>query len=655
DGRDRRLPPFAAGAVRILAPEPDVSIYYGRGARRSLAAFARRIGEGDEVTPERRDPWTFPGVRRVPAPENLSAADWRRLREAHEGQADAVRLIDRAANNTSLCFIIEVAGKRLMFPGDAELESWEVMTERGVLDGPIDFLKVSHHGSHNGTPLGTPLDTLLPRARRRQSKVLVSTRRDVYGIHNPVPDEALLDELRRRATVYTTEDAVDGHVDIYLDASTDAAPRRPRRRGRRAAQPVAQPDDGTPHGNPFDLARRRTPRPAARPGGARPLNSGEHVWIGSLGAELACRQEKLDGARFESLPRRHAEDRLSYGELVALSGDFYGSPSELYEEQPAALPWLWEPNDLGDLRDMFRAELDWIANDGKSPYPDFNVRMAWNAKSFLELALANTDHFGWHNMAAYCRFHAAALEIAKRAQGRDGETWVRAIYYNAYADHFLTDCFAAGHVRVPRAQIRAWALGRGYSDKLGGALSKLLHDQDGHIGTLHADHDGQTEGLRVANARGEAWNTRCDGQLFLRNGQGDPGAAPAVQIPVQAVAASVGELLRAWRHGALPDGTYAATAFVAFPHPETKPLEQKFSVKAWPKKRLDELIANVQWYSKVPWIGPGVNRNNILELFEALPDLMRQFRATVNADQERNAMLHRRVAPEYLAAYAVIR
>jgi hypothetical protein len=129
----------------------------------------------------------------------------------------AARFIDRAQNNTSLCLLIEVAGKRLLFPGDAELESWAFMRQhcRAHLK-PVDFLKVAHHGSHNGTPLDV-LDLLLPVSRARRAKVLVSTKRHVYGTRNPVPDAGLLKELGRRcAELVTTDGRTGTHVDVTL-------------------------------------------------------------------------------------------------------------------------------------------------------------------------------------------------------------------------------------------------------------------------------------------------------------------------------------------------------------------------------------------------------------------------------------------------------
>ncbi|MFN7131478.1 MAG: hypothetical protein ACK4N5_05305, partial [Myxococcales bacterium] len=259
------------------------------------------------------------------------------------------------------------------------------------------------------------------------------------------------------------------------------------------------------------MARRRKEGARGRP---FRFASGEHVFLGDAGAAEACRTLRQQGvaiadAHFEAVRRRHGEERFSYGELVALSGDFYRSPEELFEEKPAPLPWLWEDNDLSDLRKMFDEELKWIearqSGRGAPVYPDFNVRMAWNAKAYVELALDNVDHFGWHNMVAYCRHHQRALELAASAAGRNDERWAQALVTNAFADHFLTDAFAAGHVRVPRAEIRAWARAQGLSDKLAGALSKLLHDQDGHVRSVHATDEGALaadEGLPVRNARG---------------------------------------------------------------------------------------------------------------------------------------------------------
>ncbi|MBY0274349.1 hypothetical protein K2Z84_03335 [Candidatus Binatia bacterium] len=392
--------------------------------------------------------------------------------------------------------------------------------------------------------------------------------------------------------------------------------------------------------------------------GAKPFESGEHIWLGGKGADLACQMLDKEGhgvfdkSIFASIKRLHSNDRLSYGELVALSGDFYETPEELFEEKPALLPWLWEDHDLSDLRDIFGQELAWIEDQHRGPggYPDNNIRMAWNAKGYVELALRNTSHFGWHNMVAYVTHHATALDLARQANGQSNDTWRRALFTNAFADHFLTDGFAAGHVRVPRAAIREWALDRGYSDKLAGALSKVLHDQDGHIDTLHSAGEGQlsdAEGLRVLNAAGDSWFARCDGQLFMPRKAAD---TPAVQMTVHAVAESVRELLLAWREQTLPAGPYAATRLVPFPHPDAPKLIDKFS-PSMPEPAFQKLVDSVKWYTKIPWIGPGLGADEIRALFASLPGIMQQFRAIISVDLNQDQTLTERLAPGYVTGF----
>ena len=71
------------------------------------------------------------------------------------GLLGAASILERSVNNTSLFLVLEVAGTRLIFPGDAQEGAW-----RHVLQNPAKaallrdaaFYKVGHHGSHNATP-----------------------------------------------------------------------------------------------------------------------------------------------------------------------------------------------------------------------------------------------------------------------------------------------------------------------------------------------------------------------------------------------------------------------------------------------------------------------------------------------------------------------
>ena len=391
-----------------------------------------------------------------------------------------------------------------------------------------------------------------------------------------------------------------------------------------------RPETRGPTGDPLRLFVAELERNRAAPHyQQKRFASGEHVWLGNAGLQRACERRGEVAGRHNRVARRSEDVVLSYGEIVALSGDFYASPEDLFDERPALVPWLWEDNDLSDLQAAFAAELKWIRGARGLEYPDKNLAYWWNAKHYIELALANDVHFGWHNVVAYCRHHATALEQARRARETgDPVDWRRARYTNGFADHFLTDAFAAGHIRVPRAQTRAWAAERGYSEKLAGTLCKLVHDQDGHVDTLHGDPHKHTgaEGLRVTNARGDDWVTRCDNQLFIARVKD-----PAIEQPVAAVAASCDELLGAYLHGEVVTGEFAALERVPFPHPAIESFCAKFTPRI-DSGALDALVRSVAWYSKIPLSGARITCEVVLEYFAALPAIMKQFRADVAAD-----------------------
>jgi hypothetical protein len=219
-GKAKDASTFKNIKIQVLAPEPDVSVYYSANAQqRALTASLAATGGATPGRQSRRAGsvkdfnWDFPSVLRATAGERtgVSQSDFERLRRAiREDGVTAARFIDKAQNNTSLCLLIEAAGQRLLLPGDAELESWGMMERkcRSALK-PVDFLKVAHHGSHNGTPLEL-LDCLLPVKRKAHAQVLVSTKRKVYGTKNPVPDDSLLAELKSRCRKLVTTDGAAG-------------------------------------------------------------------------------------------------------------------------------------------------------------------------------------------------------------------------------------------------------------------------------------------------------------------------------------------------------------------------------------------------------------------------------------------------------------
>ena len=117
---------------------------------------------------------------------------------------------NEVVNNTSVVLLLEWRNKKLLFPGDAEHHSWELMWQNAnaELSSPLNFLKVSHHGSHNGTPynlndqtdsINEILDSLLPKSNASHAKAVVSTLAGrIHAVHNPVPFLGLMNELSGR-------------------------------------------------------------------------------------------------------------------------------------------------------------------------------------------------------------------------------------------------------------------------------------------------------------------------------------------------------------------------------------------------------------------------------------------------------------------------
>ncbi len=130
------------------------------------------------------------------------------------------RVMDHALNNTSVILLIEVEGKKLLFPGDAQIESWDY-----VLNGPhaernrkllagVNLYKVGHHASLNGTP-----KTLWKLMRERKDLTedgdlvcLLSSRIDIHGkIKNgtEVPRKKLVDALKKGSELLATAWDID--------------------------------------------------------------------------------------------------------------------------------------------------------------------------------------------------------------------------------------------------------------------------------------------------------------------------------------------------------------------------------------------------------------------------------------------------------------
>lgn len=159
---------------------------------------------------------------------------------------------------------------------------------------------------------------------------------------------------------------------------------------------------------------------------------------------------------------------LTYGEVVALAGDYYATPEELTAELTPA------------VADAIR---------GVTPTDEgtflLNTHRGWF--DYASLANENQDHFAPRSWARYARHHAEALKLAAVDRNLN-----EALVRNAFADHFLTDAFASGHLRVPRSALVG----------LTGALpTRKMHDEENEYG------------LWVQSANGFLWRSYGDDYL----------------------------------------------------------------------------------------------------------------------------------------------
>ena len=145
-----------------------------------------------------------------------------------------VRALDDALNNTSLVLLFEAGGRRLLFPGDAQIENWSYVLT-GEDEHPqslrsaarleqIDLYKVGHHGSRNATPR-----SLVGMWKQHGSHVtsLMSTLPGVHGEseETEVPRRILVKALDAVGTVRRTDRLRAG--ELFLEVSASTADRKP--------------------------------------------------------------------------------------------------------------------------------------------------------------------------------------------------------------------------------------------------------------------------------------------------------------------------------------------------------------------------------------------------------------------------------------------
>src|SRR6185436_9276862 len=127
-----------------------------------------------------------------------------------------VRVLDDEMNNTSVILLFEVGGKKLLFPGDAQIENWEyALAQPAVakLLQDVSVYKVGHHGSRNATPktLWNLFEHRTTDAKTASRlRTVISTMKGKHGhseSQTEVPRTTLVKELSKNSDYVTTEAA----------------------------------------------------------------------------------------------------------------------------------------------------------------------------------------------------------------------------------------------------------------------------------------------------------------------------------------------------------------------------------------------------------------------------------------------------------------
>jgi beta-lactamase superfamily II metal-dependent hydrolase len=118
-------------------------------ASQSIAASSMTASSGATL---------FSNATRLPKTARSPNVRWfiEQSRMIHADQMlELVRDLDSVMNNTSVILLFEVGDRKLLFPGDAQIENWSFALRNKqwcALLKDVNLYKVGHHGSLNATP-----------------------------------------------------------------------------------------------------------------------------------------------------------------------------------------------------------------------------------------------------------------------------------------------------------------------------------------------------------------------------------------------------------------------------------------------------------------------------------------------------------------------
>lgn len=212
---------------------------------------------------------------------------------------------------------------------------------------------------------------------------------------------------------------------------------------------------------------------------------------------------------------------LTYGDINGLGGDFYATYDPISDGTDLAdrverfarayatlaTDTSRQPAEAEKLLAIAETEREAFAaavaagTDPSAAYADLpdtsvdyelaTVTRPSDMPGYAGISLINWDHFGADARLSYNAGHFAALTAAA------GGDLLTGYAMNAFADHFLEDSFAAGHIRTPRRLLHD-------SVSISDFCAQYMHNEDNAIG------------LNVTNPNGASWTAYGDNYLSKR-------------------------------------------------------------------------------------------------------------------------------------------
>lgn len=207
-----------------------------------------------------------------------------------------------------------------------------------------------------------------------------------------------------------------------------------------------------------------------------------------------------------------------YVEHLSLGNESYRKACEALraeignEGAPALRTRLEIACDNLDIAAQLYGQATALAGDRFGGPADFiSTRAGWKAasrKQYFTLALGNSTHFHPYATREWWRYHSLSVNHAVEASTKVGLDAVNglqlALFESAFADHFLHDAFAAGHMGFNRTASSV-AASLVYHDRWNGK-GRVVRDRagrswktygDGHLDSP-ANADGRAHAVRVA-------------------------------------------------------------------------------------------------------------------------------------------------------------